>query len=113
MKPSKLTEEEKLKINELREKTGEPRLQCIMALSQCDGDIEKSIRWLNTRTFKSYIQVMKLKNTLLAFPLQFPLLFVLVFGVRFLTDLNIWWCLLIASVLNVLYDVGEHVRRID
>lgn len=56
---------------------------------------------------------MKLKNTLLAFPLQFPLLFVLVFGVRFLTDLNIWWCVLIASVLNVLYDVGEHVRRID
>jgi translation elongation factor EF-Ts len=55
MKPSKLTEEEKLKINELREKTGEPRLQCIMALSRCDGDIEKSIRWLNTRTFKSYI----------------------------------------------------------
>lgn len=56
---------------------------------------------------------MKLKNTLLAFPLQFPLLFVLVFGVRFLTDLNIWWCVLIAFVLNVLYDVGEIIRRND
>ena len=55
MKLSKLTEEEKLKINELREKTGEPRLECIKALYQCDGDIEKSIIWLNTRTFKSYI----------------------------------------------------------
>ena len=113
MKPSELTEEEKLKINELREKTGEPRLQCIMALSQCDGDIEKSIRWLNTRTFKSYIQVMKLKNTLLAFPLQFPLLFVLTFGVRNIIDLNIWWCVLIAFGINVLYDVGEIIRRND
>jgi translation elongation factor EF-Ts len=55
MKPSELTEEEKLKINELKEKTGEPRLECIKALSQCDGDIKKSIEWLNTRTFKSYI----------------------------------------------------------
>ena len=56
---------------------------------------------------------MKLKNILLAMPLQFPLSFVLTFGVRNLTDLNIWWCVLIAFGINVLYDFGEHVRRGD
>ena len=54
---------------------------------------------------------MKLKNTLLAFPLQFPLMFVLVFGVHSLTDLNIWWCVPIAFVLDVMYDAGENIRR--
>lgn len=54
---------------------------------------------------------MKLKNTLLAFPFQFPLLYVLTFGVKNLADLNIWWCVLIAFGINVLYDVGENVRR--
>ena len=48
MKLSELTEEEKLKLNELREKTGEPFLQCVKALYQCNGDIEKSIVWLST-----------------------------------------------------------------
>ena len=56
MKLTELTEEEKLKINELRERTGEPRLQCIRALSQCDWNVEQSIVWLNTGTFKSYIR---------------------------------------------------------
>lgn len=54
MKLSELTEEEKLKLNELREKTGEPFLQCKRALSQCNWDIEKSIAWLSTG-FKFYI----------------------------------------------------------
>ena len=54
---------------------------------------------------------MKLKNLLLAFPLQFPLLFILLFGVHFLTGLSIWWCFLIAFVLDVMYDVGENIRR--
>ena len=56
---------------------------------------------------------MKLKNTLLAFPFQIPLLYVLTFGVKNLADLNIWWCVLIAFGINVLYDVGENVRRGD
>ena len=55
MKLTDLTEEEKLKINELRERTGEPPLQCIKALSQCDWNIEESIGWLNSITFKPYI----------------------------------------------------------
>lgn len=54
---------------------------------------------------------MKLKNILLAFPFQLPLLYVLTFGVKNLADLNIWWCVLIALGINVLYDVGENVRR--
>ena len=54
---------------------------------------------------------MNLKNILLSFPFQFPLLFVLVFGVRFLTDLNVWWCTLIAYVLVFSYDFGEHIRK--
>jgi len=54
---------------------------------------------------------MKLKNLLLAIPLQFPLLFVLVFGVHFLTGLSIWWCVSIAFVVNVMYDAGENIRR--
>ena len=54
---------------------------------------------------------MNLKNILLSFPFQFPLLFVLVFGVRFLTDLNVWWCTLIAYVLVFSYDFGESIRR--
>jgi hypothetical protein len=54
---------------------------------------------------------MKLKNLLLAIPLQFPLLFALVFGVHSLTGLSIWWCVSIAFVLNVMYDAGENIRR--
>ena len=54
---------------------------------------------------------MKLKNLLLAFPLQFPLLVAVVFGVYFLTGLSIWWCVPIAFVLDVMYDAGENVRR--
>lgn len=56
---------------------------------------------------------MKLKNTLLALPFQYPLILVLGFGVRHLTDLNVWWCILIASVLIALYDFGETIRRND
>ena len=54
---------------------------------------------------------MKLKNTLLAFPLQFPLLVALVFGVHFLTGLSIWWCVPIAFVLDMMYYVGETIMR--
>ena len=54
---------------------------------------------------------MKLKNTLLAFPLQFPLRVALVFGVHFLTGLSIWWCVPIAFVLDVMYYAGENIRR--
>lgn len=54
---------------------------------------------------------MKLKNTLLAFPFQFPLMFALVFGVQCLTGLSIWWCVPIAFALDMMYYVGENVRR--
>ncbi len=56
---------------------------------------------------------MKLKNTLLAYILQFPLLYVLVFGVHNLTDLNIWWCVFIAVVLDWMYYFGENIRKVD
>jgi len=52
---------------------------------------------------------MKLKNLLLAFPLQVPLMSALVFGVHFLTGLSIWWCVPIASVLAVMYVAGEKI----
>jgi fatty acid desaturase len=54
---------------------------------------------------------MKLKNLLLAFPLQFPLLFALVFGVHSLTGLSDWWCFPIAFVLDMMYYFGENIRR--
>ena len=54
---------------------------------------------------------MKLKNLLLAFPLQVPLMFAVVFGVHFLTGLSIWWCYPIAFVLDVMYYAGETIRR--
>jgi uncharacterized membrane protein len=54
---------------------------------------------------------MKLKNTLLAFPLQFPLMFVLVFGVHSLTDLNIWWCVPITIGIVFMYNFGENIRK--
>ena len=54
---------------------------------------------------------MKLKNTLLAFPLQFPLFVVLVFGVHNLTGLSIWWCVPISFVLDWMYYFGENIRR--
>ena len=54
---------------------------------------------------------MKLKNTLLAFPLQFPLLVALVFGVHNLTGLSIWWCVPISVVLDWMYYFGENIRR--
>jgi hypothetical protein len=56
---------------------------------------------------------MNFKNTLLALPFQYPLILVLGFGVHHLTDLNVWWCILIASVLIALYDFGETIRRND
>lgn len=54
---------------------------------------------------------MKLKNILLSLLLQSPLLYVLVFGVYNLTDLNIWWCVPIAVVLDWMYYFGENIRR--
>ena len=54
---------------------------------------------------------MKLKNILLALLLQSPLLYVLVFGVHNLTDLNIWWCVPISVVLDWMYYFGENIRR--
>ena len=62
---------------------------------------------LNNYTYGS----MKLKNLLLAFPLQVPLLVAVVFGVHFLTGLSIWWCVPIAFVLDVMYDAGETILR--
>ena len=56
---------------------------------------------------------MKLKNTLLAFPLQFPLLFALVFGVHNLTGLSIWWCVPIAFVLDWMYYFGENIQDVE
>lgn len=56
---------------------------------------------------------MKLKNILLALLLQSPLLYVLVFGVHFLTGLSVWWCVPIAFVLDMMYYFGENVRRGD
>ena len=54
---------------------------------------------------------MKLKNILLALLLQSPLLYVLVFGVHNLTDMNIWWCVPIAVILDWMYYFGENIRR--
>tara|TARA_B110000503_G_C6947322_1_gene329510 strand:- start:63 stop:236 length:174 start_codon:yes stop_codon:yes gene_type:complete len=54
---------------------------------------------------------MKLKNLLLAFILQFPLLVAVVFGVYFLTGLSIWWCYPIAFVLDFMYYAGETIKR--
>lgn len=56
---------------------------------------------------------MRLRNILLAFPLQFPLMFALVFGIQFLTGLSIWWCVPIAFVLDLMYYVGENIRKVD
>jgi hypothetical protein len=53
----------------------------------------------------------QLKNILLAFPLQVPLMFALVFGVHVLTGLSAVWCFPIAFVLDVMYDAGENIRR--
>ncbi len=53
----------------------------------------------------------ELKNLLLAFTLQVPLMSALVFGVHFLTGLSILWCVPIAFVLDVMYDAGENIRR--
>ena len=54
---------------------------------------------------------MKLKNTLLALPLQFPLLFMSVWGVYYLTGISIWWCVPIAFVLDLMYYAGDNIRR--
>jgi hypothetical protein len=53
----------------------------------------------------------QLKNILLGFPLQFPLLYALQFGVYFLTGLGLWWCVLISVVLIVMYDAGGSIMR--
>jgi len=52
---------------------------------------------------------LQLKNLLLAFPLQVPLMFALLFGVHFLTGLSMWWCLPISFVIIVMYDVGDKI----
>ena len=56
---------------------------------------------------------MRIRNILLAYILQFPLAFALVFGVHFLTGLSIWWCVPIAFVLDLMYYVGENIRKVD
>jgi hypothetical protein len=48
----------------------------------------------------------QLKTLLLGLPFQFPLIFTLQFGVHFLTGLSILWCIPIAVVITVMYDVG-------
>ena len=54
---------------------------------------------------------MKLKNLLLAFPLQVPLMFAVVFGVHFLTGLSIWWCVPITIAIVFMYNFGENIRK--
>ena len=49
---------------------------------------------------------IKLKYFLLTLSLQVPLSVFLVFGVHFLTGLSILWCVPIAVVLCLMYDVG-------
>jgi hypothetical protein len=51
----------------------------------------------------------QLKTLLLGFLFQFPLLFALQNGVRFLTGLSILWCFPIAVVLCLMYDVGDKI----
>ena len=50
-------------------------------------------------------------NYLIAFLLQFPLMFALVFGVEYLTGLSIWWCVPIAVVFDWMYYFGDNIRR--
>ena len=56
---------------------------------------------------------IKLKNILLGFLLQFPLIVALQNGVSFLTGLSILWCVPITVVLIVMYYVGENIMRGD
>ena len=55
----------------------------------------------------------QLKNLLLGFLFQFPLLYALQFGVHFLTGFSMWWCVPISVVLYVMYYVGENIMRGD
>jgi hypothetical protein len=48
----------------------------------------------------------QLKTLLLGFLLQFPLIVALQNGVHFLTGLSMLWCVPIAVVLCLMYDVG-------
>ena len=54
---------------------------------------------------------MKLKNLLLALPLQVPLWFVSGLGVYYLTGRSIWWGVPIAFVLDLMYYAGDNIRR--
>jgi hypothetical protein len=53
----------------------------------------------------------QLKNILLGFLLQFPLIVALQNGVSFLTGLSILWCVPISVVLIVMYDSGGSIMR--
>jgi hypothetical protein len=48
----------------------------------------------------------QLKTLLLGLLFQFPLIFTIQFGVHFLTGLSMLWCVPIAVVLCLMYDVG-------
>ena len=39
-------EDYKESIPKVREKTGAPTLECVKALYECDGDIEKAVAWV-------------------------------------------------------------------
>lgn len=56
---------------------------------------------------------MNFKNTLIVYIFQFPLYFVSLWGVHFLTGLGFWWSVPIVVVLDLMYYVGENVRRND
>lgn len=52
-------------------------------------------------------------NTLFSFLFQYPLLFVLCYGVKILTGLSVWYYAPIAFVLVLMYDFGENLRKRD
>jgi len=53
----------------------------------------------------------QLINRLIGFLYQFPLIVTLQFGIHFLTGLSILWCVPIAVVLYVMYDVGKNIME--
>lgn len=50
---------------------------------------------------------------IIIFVLQYPIYYVLVNGLSVLLGLNVWWCVPIASVIALMYDIGEKFRRGD
>jgi len=52
-------------------------------------------------------------NYFISFIFKYPIYYVVVNGLAALTGLSVWWCVPIATVIVLSYDIGEKIMERD